>query len=879
MDTSTDRANVRLVGISLFAAALVLYLFTLAPTVQPGDGPELTVAARVFGVPHPPGYPLYTSIGRLFTLVPIGSVAARMNFFAALAGAAAVGLFGAWVLRRTGSVRAAVLVSAALATSRTFWLESTSAEVYALGALFLALILYVLPERRDPRRVLLSAYLWGLALTNHLGFLLLLPVLAIHLLAVAHPSRRIVFLSKPLFWIGLTPYAILPVRAALAPLWNWGDPSSAPRFLAHVVGRNYWGYLQAGGPAEDPLARLAGLGGEVSPLVWIAAAIGLRFLYRERRDLFLLVLGGSLVTLAFILGYRIHDPEAYFLPALMLLLLPAAFFLARSGRRTSGVAALLLLATIAAEAARNRPADRSVLDEHIANILATVEENAALVVEGDAETFGLLYATVVEGRRNDLTLWNPVLDLLPAGPLFARFAPLVESRIPGWKGAALAEAVRSGVPVYAASESDEVRPGEGFRLEPWGILFRYALPQVEGADREGGLALWDRYRTKAIERVSPRSGYLARVLAASYPIQKSRALFLAGRKAEGLVLLQKALAIGGEAAPVLNNVALAYETIGETERARELYARAEIVSADGIPTLNLARLDRREGRAEEAERRFLTVIEKDPRLRQAALLECGAAALERSAHAEASSFFERAARDRPWEAGPFVGMGEARVLEGDLEGARFFFRRAEERRSGMERLGELRIAERLEEEGRRGEAGEVYRALLAKNPSDEEALDGWARLAVSLMRPDAADSLYEAALSAAVDRAATANRYAWFLAEGGRRLDRALALAREARALEPSNAWFADTEGWALFRLGRFRDAAASFEEALRAGHPGADLRFRLGFALVRSGRGEEGRERLEEGLRLDPDSRHALEARAILGGGDATDAAPLPRR
>src|SRR6476646_10444046 len=75
----------------VFLAALFLYSSTLAPTVTLVDSGELIVAAHSLGVAHPPGFPLYVMLAHLVSLVPIGSVAARVNFasalFAALASA------------------------------------------------------------------------------------------------------------------------------------------------------------------------------------------------------------------------------------------------------------------------------------------------------------------------------------------------------------------------------------------------------------------------------------------------------------------------------------------------------------------------------------------------------------------------------------------------------------------------------------------------------------------------------------------------------------------------------------------------------------------------------------------------------------------------
>src|SRR5437763_16284396 len=75
----------------VFIAALMLYARTLAPTVTLVDSGELMLAAHTLGVAHPPGFPLYVLLAHFFTGLPIGSVAARVNFasalFAALAAA------------------------------------------------------------------------------------------------------------------------------------------------------------------------------------------------------------------------------------------------------------------------------------------------------------------------------------------------------------------------------------------------------------------------------------------------------------------------------------------------------------------------------------------------------------------------------------------------------------------------------------------------------------------------------------------------------------------------------------------------------------------------------------------------------------------------
>ena len=80
------------IAAAVFAASLATYYFTLAPTVTFVDSGELIAVAHTLGVAHPPGTPLYILLAHLAQLVPIGNVAARVNFASALFAAAAAAL-------------------------------------------------------------------------------------------------------------------------------------------------------------------------------------------------------------------------------------------------------------------------------------------------------------------------------------------------------------------------------------------------------------------------------------------------------------------------------------------------------------------------------------------------------------------------------------------------------------------------------------------------------------------------------------------------------------------------------------------------------------------------------------------------------------------
>src|SRR6266545_7864396 len=79
------------------AAAFVvflLYIATLSPSTAMWDTSEYIAAAYTFGLPHPPGNPLFVLLGRFFAILPIApNVAMRINILAALSSAVAAGMW------------------------------------------------------------------------------------------------------------------------------------------------------------------------------------------------------------------------------------------------------------------------------------------------------------------------------------------------------------------------------------------------------------------------------------------------------------------------------------------------------------------------------------------------------------------------------------------------------------------------------------------------------------------------------------------------------------------------------------------------------------------------------------------------------------------
>lgn len=165
-------------GWIVFALLLALYIATLAPRVTFWDAGEFIAAIESWGIPHPPGTPLYVTAGRavrvLFGGVPAALVA---NLLSAVFTSAACALGASLLARRTGGRGGAVAAGICAGCATSVWLSATEAEVYSASLLLSALMLVAAAgaaeaqrsgagERASKRRGLL-VYLFALAAPLH----------------------------------------------------------------------------------------------------------------------------------------------------------------------------------------------------------------------------------------------------------------------------------------------------------------------------------------------------------------------------------------------------------------------------------------------------------------------------------------------------------------------------------------------------------------------------------------------------------------------------------------------------------------------------------------------------------------------------------------
>ena len=309
----------------LFLISLALYIHTLAPTILPADSGEFQLVSYVLGIAHPPGYPLYTMLAKLATLVPFGDVAYRVNLFAAFTSSLALVALS-WAARRaTGSTLCGWVAAAVLGVTPTFWAQSTTANIRSLTVLFTVLQLGTLiayAQSRDLRYLMSFAIAFGLGITHHGSTALHgLAYAAFLLCSDAELLRKPRLLWKPAvaFLLCFLVLLYLPLRSWMGAPFDAQPIRTLSGFLDHVLARGFRGdmfYFVGSSLLSSRLAVLWNtLAFEFGPLLLVLAAWGAAHMLLRNRRLLLLCGGLWLINALTAIAYRAPQTVEYSLPA------------------------------------------------------------------------------------------------------------------------------------------------------------------------------------------------------------------------------------------------------------------------------------------------------------------------------------------------------------------------------------------------------------------------------------------------------------------------------------------------------------------------------------------------------------------------------------
>lgn len=433
----------------IFLATFGLYLLSMPKTVGFEDDGFFILAAYYNGVAHPPGYPLFTMVGHLFTLFPWGSIAARVHAASAFFGALSCMLLYLIALRLFHSGWIAATCSGLLAGSATFWSQAIVAEVYTLNVFFFLLLFYLIlhyvsdellerqgreVKRKDGSYGLLAAitFVYGLSLSNHWPLIILsTPALLVLLALRWREVMGALWWVMPLVLFGLTPYLWMFWNAGadtpitfFGPLERWQD------LLSYVSREVYAGVDQRDTAGwDDKWAYIALsfklLVDQFAWPTWLLGAIGIMTQFRRLRDPVAqaLALGivGNCVVLPLLLGFE-DEPlwqmvyRVYPLVAFVLATLFVGSALAWINERWRmikgwhvlfpGLAMLVVAATAAENFGSNFRHGDHWAESYARTLLESLPREAILFVSEDSEAGPIGYLHHVQGVRPDVEIYH-----------------------------------------------------------------------------------------------------------------------------------------------------------------------------------------------------------------------------------------------------------------------------------------------------------------------------------------------------------------------------------------------------------------------------------------------------------------------------------------
>ncbi len=453
--------NIRLTSIILFLISFIFYALTINQFVTFTDNGELAASSILLGISHPTGYPLFTILGYMWSLIPLPfSKIVQMNLLSAMyVSLSSVVLFFVIQLLLSKFSYIKVLVenkkskkvkneieirnlnlqqpqinlisfisSLTYISALTIWQQANSYEVYSLQLLLFNIFLYLTLKiyfnlHSDTKKLwYLLAFIWGLMLTNHLIAVWIAPALfwlyfinSDYKFSVEkHKLPQLAILALFVL-IPLSIYLYLPIRSAMLPEINWGwVHRSFDKFLYHLSGKQYQVWMFSDDSvAGKNLGNFFGLIPYQFGFVGIIfIIIGLWVSFKNRiMAIFLTLI--IVLTVLYSMNYSIFDIENYFVTPFAVFALfmsvGIAFFVKKYPKFLPYLLIIPLLNLVFNIAETNRSNDCAV-QEYCKNLLNNIEKDAIVIsAQWDYFVGPFLYLQKIDKQRTDIVIFEKEL--------------------------------------------------------------------------------------------------------------------------------------------------------------------------------------------------------------------------------------------------------------------------------------------------------------------------------------------------------------------------------------------------------------------------------------------------------------------------------------
>lgn len=607
---------------SLLILLITGFIYTQFQTtsIYGGDAGDLVAAAVVKGVPHPPGYPLYTATGYLLTQFTISTSAFEVGFLSSIPSAITILLIFLISKKLTKNTIASLIAALSVAFTYLYWLYSIVPEVFSLNLMFMSLLIYLLirfDENPDKKLLYLLLLITGLSLSHHHIILFFFPAFIYFIFKTRKKFMRIItpktILGMCLFFgVGLLPYLYLPIAAFSNPPLNWSDPITIKNFI-HLVTRAEYGSFTAGQfVLNAPFARLYQFKAYARFLVTDFTLIGIVIaflgsiyqLIKQKTYWFFLMIGFLMVGPIFLFYAAYPLSQNFSLATYERFLLPSYIFVGiwfaygihafsliidnlfkRAIQKKSIIPLSLLTQSVfiifplsfflahypqMSVLKNDRTAELLVSD-----ILSTVPPHAILILAGDTSLFNTQYVYYSENPRPDIKLihMSKLYRDYYVNDLTNQYEDLV---VPSFDDEFMVNFFKANgntFPIY----SSHVVPGSGGFWVREGLLLKYYENEDSVPDADTVLKnntdIWATYHNP-LEGALSRYKHLMLYDSAKYYsdslVDLSEALFRVSKHKDAVPFLEKALEYQSHDANIYYMLGKAYFNSDNCDGAKDM---------------------------------------------------------------------------------------------------------------------------------------------------------------------------------------------------------------------------------------------------------------------------------------------------------------------